>query len=85
MLCVSPDDAWLVIDGNRFELQGRGTVNGSGDYAFSVAGLDGPTDSIRFRVWNRSTGVTAYDNQAGVSVASGLIPLGGGSLQVHQR
>jgi hypothetical protein len=77
--------AWLAIDGNHFELQGRATVNGSGDYAFSVAGLDGATDSIRFRVWNRSTTATVYDNQAAVLTASWLTPLGGGSLQVHQR
>ncbi|HUQ83425.1 MAG TPA: PKD domain-containing protein [Gemmatimonadaceae bacterium] len=75
---------WLAIAGSRFELQGRGTMNGSGDYGFSVAGEDGPIDSIRIRVWSRSTGAMMYDNQVAAQ-AWPLAPLGGGSLQVHQR
>jgi hypothetical protein len=76
---------WLVIDGAKFSMVGRGTINGGGDYAFSVSGEDGASeDSIRICVWNRATGVMAYDNRAGSSAqGTAMALLGGGSLQVH--
>ena len=75
----------LIIAGGSFRMQGRGKVNGAGDYAFSVAGEDGASqDAIRIRIWARSSGATVYDNQVGLTIQStSLTPLGGGSLQVH--
>jgi hypothetical protein len=78
---------WLVVAGNTAQLRGRGTVNGSGDYAFEVIAIDGtPDDAIRIRIWQRVTGVVVYDNQRGESPASDAATLlGGGSIQLHQR
>jgi len=77
---------WMVVTGNTVEFQGRGTLNGIGDYAFAVVATDGVGDAIRVRVWSLVTGVVAYDNRLGDPLDSAnMTPLGGGSVQVHQR
>jgi PKD repeat protein len=78
---------WLVVTANVAQLQGRGTVNGAGDYGFDVKAVDGASgDAIRIRIWHRLTGVVVYDNQPGESLDSDAVTsLGGGSIQLHQR
>ena len=76
---------WLVVTGNMAYLHGRGTVNGSGDYEFEASILDDPLgDTIRVRIWNRSTGEVVLDSQPGAAddAAAGT-SVGGGSLEIH--
>jgi len=77
---------WMAIAENTVRLQGVGTLNGSSGYMFAVVGRDGSSDTIRIRIWHRTTGAVVYDNQPGTPIDSDPIGvLGGGSLQVHQR
>lgn len=68
---------WLVVSGNTAQYQGSGTINGAGNYAFSVSVTDaGQTDTFRIRIWDKNTNATVYD--------SGTTTLGGGNLMVHK-
>jgi PKD repeat protein len=76
---------WLVATGASARLQGRGIVNGSGDYTFSVIAIDGQTTgAVRIRIWHRTSGTLLYDSQPGAALdESGVTTLGGGSIQLH--
>jgi hypothetical protein len=76
---------WLVATEASAQLQGRGTVNGSGDYAFSVVAMDGQsTGAVRIRIWHRTSGTLLYDSRPGAPLdESGVTTLGGGSIQLH--
>jgi len=77
---------WLIVSGSSARLQGSGTLNGAGDYGFSLFATDGAPDAIRIRIWNRLTGVVVYDNKPGLPTDSDdVTSLGGGSIQVHAR
>jgi PKD repeat protein len=72
---------WLVVSNGDATVEGRGTLNGGGDYRFSVTTRSGDADEIRVRVWKRSTGALVYDSRPG---SESLTTLGGGSIQVHR-
>ena len=78
---------WLVVGNASAALQGHGTLNGAGDYAFAVVAVDGATgDAIRIRIWNRFSGAVVYDNRPGEPLdASATTVLGGGSIQFHDQ
>ena len=78
---------WLVVGDATAELQGRGTMNGAGDYAFKVVAVDGVSmDAIRIRIWNRLTGDVVYDNRPGEPIdATTTTTLGGGSIALHDH
>jgi len=77
---------WLVAAETSAQLQGRGTINGGGDYAFAVMAIDGQSAAGRIRIWNRATGTIVYDSRPGATFdESGVTPLGGGSIQLHAR
>lgn len=65
---------WLVISGPTATLQGSGTVNGTGNYAFTATATDAANDTFAIRVTDKVTGAVVYE-------ASGR--LGGGNLTVH--
>jgi PKD repeat protein len=76
---------WLVVGESTAQLQGRGTLNGSGDYSFAVVAVDGEiADAIRIRIWNRATGALVYDNRVGDPLDA-TTPLSGGSVQLHDH
>jgi len=77
---------WLIVAETKAQLQGRGTVNGGGDYAFSVIAFDGGSaDAVRIRIWERVSGAVVYDSRPGEPLnAETLTALGGGSVQLHQ-
>jgi hypothetical protein len=61
---------WLVIGDQLADLEGTGTVNGRGHFAFLLAGLDlrdpgAGYDRLRLRIWNTDTGAVVYDNGSG--------------------
>ena len=77
---------WLVAAETSAQLQGRGTINGGGDYAFAVMAIEGQSAAGRIRIWNRATGTIVYDSRPGATFdESGVTPLGGGSIQLHAR
>jgi len=78
---------WLVATEASAQLQGRGTVNGRGDYAFSVDAIDGQsTGAVRIRIWHRPSGTLLYDSRPGAPLdETGVTVLGGGSIQLHAR
>jgi hypothetical protein len=78
---------WLVVGDTKAQLQGRGTVNGGGDYAFLVIAFDGGSgDAVRIRIWQRVSGAVVYDSRPGEPFdAETLTALGGGSVQLHQH
>jgi len=78
---------WLVATEASAQLQGRGTVNGRGDYAFSVVAMDGQsTGAVRIRIWHRTSGTLLYDSRPGAPLdETGVTALGGGSIQLHAR
>ena len=78
---------WLVATEASAQLRGRGTVNGSGDYAFSVVAIDGQsTGAVRIRIWHRTSGTLLYDSRPGAPLDdTGVTALGGGSIQLHAR
>jgi len=78
---------WLVATEASAQLQGRGTVNGRGDYAFSVVAIDGQsTGAVRIRIWHRPSGTLLYDSRPGAPLdETGVTVLGGGSIQLHAR
>lgn len=75
---------WLVIANGTARLQGRGTMNGVGDYVFTVLATDGSTDSFRIRICNRGSGGVVYDSRPGEPLdPTGTTALAGGSIQLH--
>jgi hypothetical protein len=58
----------LVISGSKGILRRVGTLNGSGNYTFLVAGIDGSGGQglIRFQIKD-SSGNVVYDTQPGAS------------------
>jgi hypothetical protein len=83
---------WLVVSGAKAQYRGTGTVNGGGNYGFTVTVIDGDqpggdhVDRFRIKIWNKDTGALVYDTQPGApSSADPTTPLGGGSIVIHQQ
>jgi DNA/RNA endonuclease G (NUC1) len=65
---------WLVIAGSKAQYKGTGKVNGAGNYGFLLTGNDGDVtnggkgiDKFRIKIWDKTTGLTVYDNVLGAS------------------
>jgi DNA/RNA endonuclease G (NUC1) len=65
---------WLVIAGSKAQYKGTGKVNGAGNYGFLLTGNDGDLtnggkgiDKFRIKIWDKTTGLTVYDNVLGAS------------------
>ena len=83
---------WLVItklgNGNfKAQYQGSGTINGAGNYGFVVTVIDGgQTDTARIRIWNKTTGITVYDNEyPKPDNADPTTITAGGNIVVHDK
>jgi hypothetical protein len=64
------DKARLIVSGNMASLQGKGTINGQGNYLFLLSVIDGSDnsqDKLRMMIWEAQPGSTAgklvFDNQ----------------------
>ena len=66
---------WLVVAGSSARLEGHGTIDGSGNYDFSLWAGDRSPDTFRIRITGAG-GALVYDSGA-------ERPLGGGSIVVH--
>jgi hypothetical protein len=83
-------DARLVIAGSLANYKGVGTINGTGNYGFMVAAVDGDynkgtgPDKFRMKIWDVASGKVVYDNQAGDGEdAAASTPIAGGSIVIH--
>jgi len=82
---------WLLIDGAKAQYSGSGTVNGTGNYGFTVTVIDGSVsggggvDKFRIKVWDKNNGnAVVYDSQMGdPDNANPTATLGGGSIVIH--
>jgi hypothetical protein len=80
---------WLVITGAQAQYQGSGTINGAGNFGFTVTGLDGKqaggVDKFRIKIWDKNSGNNVvYDTQPGApDTAAPTTALGGGNITVH--
>jgi hypothetical protein len=75
---------WLVVSGARAQYQGRGKVDGAGDYGFLLTVVAGKPDRLRLKIWNRNGGAIVYDNQMNAANDADLTTaLTGGSIAVH--
>jgi Bacterial Ig domain/PKD domain len=67
---------WLVVTGTTAQLQGTGTIGGTGSYGFLATATDnGNSDTIRIKVWDKTTGATVYDSGAALTVNGGNITI----------
>jgi hypothetical protein len=60
---------WMVVSGSEAIYQGTGTMvgNGSTQYKFIISTLSTNPNKIRVKIWNATTGVVVYDNEAGAA------------------
>jgi hypothetical protein len=82
---------WLVVSGNRAQLQGSGKINGSGNYGILLTAIDGKvtdenrTDTVRVKIWNKTGGAIIFDNvPTATDIESAGTDLGGGNITIHQ-
>ncbi|HEY5600974.1 MAG TPA: hypothetical protein VIK81_02685 [Patescibacteria group bacterium] len=83
---------WLVVNGARAQFRGLGTVNGSGNYQFTLTALDGQqlggdgVDKFRIKIVDLSTNQVVYDNQPGdPDSANPEMQIGAGSIAIQQN
>ena len=84
---------WLVVAGARTKSKGTGTINGAGNYGFTLTAIDGDiqgsggTDKFRIKIWDRdSADVVVYDNELGMKEgADPTAVIGGGSIVIHKK
>jgi protocatechuate 3,4-dioxygenase beta subunit len=82
---------WLVVSGARAQYKGSGTINGGGDYGFTLTAVDGQVnggggvDKLRLKIYDKASGTIVYDNQMGSPDSSSpSTALGGGSVVIHE-
>jgi len=83
---------WLVIAGARAQYKGTGTINGSGDYEFTLTAIDGQinggggVDKFRIKIRDKATNQIVYDNQMGAGdSASPSTAIADGSIVIHSN
>jgi len=70
---------WLIVAGQRAKYKGNGTINGEGDYAFMLTGVDGridgddDDDKFRIKIWDKETGEMIYNNNDDTILSGGQI------------
>ena len=79
----------LVISGRKATYRGEGTINGSGNFKFTLVAIDGDwngandPDQFRIKIWG-DNGIV-YDNGLGADDNSDVsTALGGGSIVIHE-
>jgi hypothetical protein len=60
---------WLVVSGYKAQYKGTGTINGSGNYEFTLTAYDGDiaggggVDKFRIRITGANNGPVVFDNR----------------------
>ena len=60
---------WLVVTGHKARYKGTGKINGTGNYGFILAAIDGQkaggggVDKFRIKIWDKTTRAIIYDNK----------------------
>ena len=75
---ASASYAWLVVTGSsKAQFEGKGTINGKGNYGFMLTAIDGgndDSDKFRIRIWDIDKGdFIVYDNKMDSEIGSGSI------------
>ena len=71
--------------GQRAQVKGSGTINGTGSYGFLLTAVDGSNDTFRIKIWDKSSNAVVYDNQVGgADDAEPTTTLGGGQIVIHR-
>ncbi|MGN6248634.1 MAG: T9SS type A sorting domain-containing protein [Ginsengibacter sp.] len=78
----------LVIAGAKAIFQGTGTINGTGNYKFTLSAIDGKVngggvDMFRIKIQTAGGGVVYDNNQNSPDNADPSTVLGGGSIVIH--
>ena len=68
--------SYLAVNGSRAELQGQGTINGTGSFSFRMIAVDGSPDTFEIRIWDSSSSFDAPLYQAANTA-------GGGNIVIH--
>jgi PKD repeat protein len=81
---------WLVVDEERAQYMGTGTVNGQGAYGFFVVAIDNDVlglddeDRFRIKIWDLADDTVIYDNQMDEDDdADAATELSKGSIKIH--
>jgi hypothetical protein len=85
---------WLVVSGYKAQYKGTGTINGSGNYDFTLTAYDGDvtggggTDKFRIRITNGNNGsAVVFDNKNGAPTDMDTADpqaISGGSIVIHK-
>jgi hypothetical protein len=91
--------SWLVVSGYKAQYKGSGTINGSGNYDFTLTAYDGDitggggVDRFRIRITGANNGAVVFDNRYKTS-GGALEPtdmdtadpeaISGGSIVIHK-
>ncbi len=85
---------WLVVSGYKAQYKGTGTINGSGNYDFTLTAYDGNiaggggTDRFRIRITGANNGnAVIFDNRNGVATDMDVADpqaIAGGSIVIHK-
>jgi hypothetical protein len=63
----------LAVTGSHAQFTGVGTINGSGNYGFTVTVDDGSPDTFRIQIWDKATNAIVYDNGSSQPISNGSI------------
>ncbi|MFL5714194.1 MAG: hypothetical protein ACJ769_06000, partial [Chloroflexota bacterium] len=85
---------WLVVSGYKAQYKGTGTINGSGNYDFTLTAYDGQisggggTDKFRMRITDGNNGnAVIFDNRNGALTDMDVADpqaISGGSIVIHK-
>jgi uncharacterized protein YodC (DUF2158 family) len=86
---------WLVVSGFKAQFKGTGTINGAGNYDFTLTAYDGDIggngqtgyDRFRIVITDHTTGTVVFDNRNGASMdmdAANPQNISGGSIVIHK-
>jgi hypothetical protein len=83
---------WLVVSGARAQCKGTGTINGAGNYGFTLIVTDerikggGRINKFRIKIWDKTTGRIIYDNNLGYpDNVTPITAISGGSIVIYAK
>jgi hypothetical protein len=85
--------SWLVVSNFKAQYKGTGTVNGTGNYSFTLTAYDGDitggggVDKFRIQITDDTTHTVFFDNRKGVPTdidTADPQAIAGGSIVIHK-